>query len=335
MKSLNLKKIIYVGLVSFSMVLASLAASSTKTSVTVAITQIVPHPSLDLIRKGIEDELKEQKIECDILFENAQGNIAIATQIAQKFVSLNPNVIVPITTPSTQAVYAAAHSQNIPVVFAAVNDPVAAKLVPSKDKAGKGITGLSDLPPVAEQVALIQEISPGAKKIGVVYSPGESNSVALLESFEKILAQKDMTLSRATAANMVDVTAVTKSLVGKVDAIYIPNDNTVVAALESLIKVTRENEIPVFCADPESVKQGCLAAVTHSQYGLGRQAGKMVAKVLKGTDIEKLPIETPAEVELSLNQDTAKALNITFPEAVLARAQHIIKKEERNYAPAS
>lgn len=335
MKSLNLKKIVYISVLSFSMALASLAASSLKAPVTVAITQIVPHPSLDLIRKGIEDELKEQKVECDILFENAQGNIAIATQIAKKFVSLNPAVIVPITTPSTQTVYAAAHSQNIPVVFAAVNDPVAAKLVPGMDKAGDGITGLSDLPPVADQVALIQEILPNAKKIGVIYNPGESNSVALLELFEKMLAQNGMTLFRATAANMVDVTAATKSLVGKIDAIYIPNDNTVVAALEALIKVVQKNGIPVFCADPESVKQGCLAAVTHSQYGLGRQTGKMVAKVLKGTNIQMLPVERPAVVELSINQDAAKALDITLPEAVLARAQHIIKKEVKNYGPPS
>ncbi len=335
MKSLNLKKIVYVGFVSFSMVLASLGASSAKNTAVVAITQIVPHPSLDLIRKGIEDELKEQKIECDILFENAQGNIAIATQIAKKFVSLKPDVIVPITTPSTQAVYAAANSQNITVVFAAVNDPVAAKLVPSMDKAGNGVTGVSDLPPVADQVALIQEILPSAKKIGVVYNPGESNSVAVLALFERVLMQNGMTLSRATAANMVDVTAATKSLVGKVDAIYIPNDNTVVAALEALIKVVQENGIPVFCADPESVKQGCLATVTHSQYGLGRQTGKMVAKVLKGTDIQKLPVETPAEVELSLNQDVANALKITFPEMTVKRAKYVIKKEERAYAPAS
>lgn len=325
MKSLNLKKIVYCSVVSFGMVLASLADSLSQNQITVAITQIVPHPSLDLIRKGIEDELKEQKIDCDILFENAQGNIAIATQIAKKFVSLKPAVIVPITTPSTQAVYAAANFQSIPVVFAAVNDPVSAKLVPSMDKAGNGITGVSDLPPVADQVALIQEILPSAKKIGVVYNPGENNSIAVLELFEKLLTQSGMSLFRATAANMIDVTAATKSLIGKVDAIYIPNDNTVVAALEALIKVVQQNGIPVFCADPESVKQGCLAAVTHSQYGLGRQTGKMVAKALKGTDIQELPIETPAEVELSVNQATAKRLNIAFPEAVLVRAKHIIK----------
>lgn len=306
---------------------ADISASQNPKKPVVAITQIIPHPSLDLIRKGIEDELREQKVTCDILFENAQGNITTATQIAQKFVSEKPTLIVPITTPSTQAVYAAASLQNIPVVFAAVNDPVSAKLVPSMNKAGKAITGLSDLPPVADQVALLREIFPNAKKIGVIYNPSESNSVALLDLFEKTLKKTGMTLTRATAANMVDVTAATKSLVGKVDALYIPNDNTVVAALEALIKVTQSESIPVFCADPESVKQGCLAAVTHSQYGLGRQTGRMVAKVLKGTDIQALPPETPEKVELSLNQDVADALKITFPEATVKRADYVIKKQ--------
>lgn len=338
MKNYQFKNLVSSSVVFFSMVMACAADAPPPSQlpeqfhaqfpVVVAITQIVPHPSLDLIRQGIEDELRDQKVACTIEFENAQGNIATATQIAQKFVSQKPAVIVPITTPSAQATYAvvSASAKNIPVVFAAVNDPVAAKLVPDMTKAGKGITGLSDLPPIADQVALIEEILPNIKKVGVVYNPGESNSAALLEIFEKALAQRRITLVRATAANMVDVTAATKSLVGKVDAIYIPNDNTVVAALEALLRVTRDNGIPVFCADPESVKQGCLGTVAHSQYGLGRQAGKMVAKVLSGIDIQTLPVETPTEVEMSLNRDTADALNITLPEAVVKRAKHVIKK---------
>jgi putative ABC transport system substrate-binding protein len=329
MKSHRFKNIIYSSVACFSMLMAygqvACGQSASAAKVVVAITQIVPHPSLDLIRKGIEDELKAQNIDCQFSFENAQGKIETAVLIGQKFVSENLKIIVPISTPSTQAVYSAARESNIPVVFAAVNDPVSAKLVPSMNKAGKGITGVCDLPPVNDQVALIQEVCPKAKKIGVVYNPGESNSVSVLELFEKTLP-KGITMVRAPASNMVDVTSATNSLVGKVDAIYIPNDNTVVAALESLLKVTMSNKIPVFCADPESVKQGCLATVTHSQYGLGRQTGKMVAKVLKGVDIQTLPVETPAVVELSVNQDTAKSLGILIPEAVVSRANHVIKK---------
>jgi putative ABC transport system substrate-binding protein len=334
MKNRSLKILISCGVVFFNMILScgadTLSSGQSNgvaaASQVVAITQIAPHPSLDLIRKGIEDELAEQKIVCDIHFENAQGNMATATQIAQKFVSQKPAVIVPITTPSTQTVYAVARLQNIPIVFAAVNDPVSIKLVPNMSQAGKGITGISDMPPITEQVALIREIFPNIKKIGVVYNPGESNSVALLAIFEAALAQNGIALFRATAANMVDVAVAANSLVGKVEAIYIPNDNTVVSALDALLKVTQANGIPVFSADPESVKQGCLGAVAHSQYGLGRQAGKMVVKVLKGTDIQMLPVERPTEIELSLNQDTAGALGITLPEQVMKRAKYVIKK---------
>lgn len=326
MKSYQIKNFIYSSTIILSGLLACYAEAPATPKTTVAITQIVPHPSLDLIRKGIQDELSDQKVDCEFSFENAQGNIATATQIAQKFVSINPTVIVPISTPSTMAVYALANAQNIPVIFAAVNDPVKSKLVPSMKEAGKGITGVSDLPPYVEQIALIRQVLPNARKIGVVYNPGESNSVSLLELFEKELSKHGMTLIKAGAANMVDVTAAAKSLVNNVDAIYLPNDNTVVAALEALLKVTQSNGIPVFCSDPESVKQGCLAAVTHSQYGLGRQTGKMVAKFLKGTDIQKMPVETPAEIELSINQYVAQALNVKFPQETIRSAKHVINK---------
>lgn len=324
MKNRCIKKFIQISTVFLGVVLAH-SRLEAKDPVRIAITQIVPHCSLDLIRKGIEDELVDQKIDCDIQFENAQGNITIATQIAQKFVAQKPAIIVPITTPSAQAVYAVAKPIGIPVIFAAISNPVAAKLVPSMDKAGQGITGVSDLSPVDDQVALIQEILPKAKNIGVVYNPGESNAVTLVDLFETALNNKNMTIVRAAAANMIDVATATKSLVGKVDAIYIPNDNTVVAALEGLLKVAQVNGIPVFCADPESVKQGCLATVTHSQYGLGRQTGKMVAKILKGADIQTLPVERPKEVELSINQITASTLHIVLPKSVIGRAKQIIK----------
>ena len=283
----------------------------------VAVTQIAPHPSLDLIRKGIEDELKDQKAECDIHFENAQGNITLATQIAQKFASQNPAVIVPITTPSAQAVYAASLPQKIPVVFAAVSDPVAAKLTPTLHSAGQGITGISDLSPVEAQVALIRKLVPAAKKIGVVYNAGESNSTALLERFEKVLAQNGLTVLKVSVTNTTEVATAAKSLIGKVDVFYVPNDNTVVAALESLLNVAQENKpkIPVFCADPESVKKGCIAAIAHNQYKLGREAGKIVARVLRGDNIQDIPVENPAStIELTVNQAAAKEAGIIIPE---------------------
>ena len=332
MKRHRLKNFVYLSVIVASLGLPILGflcageAIASPQKPVVAITQIVPHPSLDLIRKGIEDELAEQKVDCTLVFENAHGKIDTATLIAQKFVSQSPDVIVPISTPSAQAVYSTARQSHIPVIFAAVNDPVSAKLVPSMDKAGNGITGVSDMPPIQEQVALIFEILPNVKKIGIIYNPGESNSDAVVCQFEKAVAKRGIKLIKATSVNMVDVQTAARSLVGAVDAIYIPNDNTIVAALDSLVKVAMDNKIPVFSADPESVKQGCLAAITHSQYGLGRQTGKMVARFLKGTDIQKMPVESPSVIELSVNQDTAKALKIVVSEAVVSRANFVIKK---------
>lgn len=314
MKKYFLKNIISLSIAFSTVLIPCFSDQAPSSRPLVAITQIAPHPSLDLIRKGIEDELADQKLTCEIQFKNAQGNIATATQIAQKFVSEKPTVIVPITTPSAQTVYAAATPFNIPVVFAAISDPVAAKLVPNLDQAGKGITGVCDLAPVAEQVALIQAILPQATRIGVVFNPGETNNIAVLDRFEKILTQKGLTLVKATATNTTEVATAAKSLVEKVDAIYIANDNTVVTALEALLKIAKEKAIPVFCSDPESVERGCLAAATYSQYGLGRQTGKMVAKVLQGADIQTMPVEMPAAgPELPINRKIAKTLKISIP----------------------
>ena len=288
----------------------------------VGITQIVPHPALALIRNGIEDELEEHKVPCLIQFENAQGNIATSTLIAQKFVRQNPAVIVPITTHSAQTVYSAVGSQKIPVVFAAVSDPVAAGLTSEPSQPGKRITGVCDYPPMAEQIALIQLILPQARIIGTVYNPGESNSVSLLERFEGALKEEGMVLVKAPAPDTGTVTSATKSLIGKVDALYITNDNTVVSAVEGLLKVARENSIAVFCSDLPSVKRGCLGAVAHNQYSLGHQTGKMVAKILAGADIQSLPVETPdLPAEISINQEVAKNLAIVIPENLAEAVQ--------------
>jgi len=288
---------------------------------TVAITQIVPHPSLDAIRKGVMDVLREGGIaEDQILFENAMGNVATAAQIAHKFISQKPTIIVPITTPSTQAIYAAAKDAGIPVVFGAVSDPVAAKLVPSMQQAGEGITGISDLSPIPQQVNLIKAILPKAATLGVVFNPGEANSIALLAVLEEVCKSQGIRVMRSPASSTTDVVAATRALVGRVDALYIPNDNTVVSALMSLIQVAQEHKIPVFSADPESVERGCLASISHNQYQLGRQTGELVLSYLKGTPIKDLPPTYGKTTELVLNLKVAQALGITIPEEVKQKA---------------
>jgi putative ABC transport system substrate-binding protein len=294
----------------------------------VAITQISPHPSLDTIRGGITDVLKEAGVsEDNIIFQNAQGNVSTAAQISQKFSSFLPKVIVPITTPSAQSAYAAAKPYNIPIVFVAVSDPIAAKLSTNLKKGNDGVTGIYDQAPIDEQANLMIEIlgdNTQHLNIGILYNPGEANSVSIVEQMSEALRKLNISVIQVTASATTEVSTATRSLVGKVNAIYIPNDNTFVSALDAVLKVSQEHKIPVFSSDPESVERGCLATVAPDQYEIGRQAGRMVREILKGTDVKEIDLEKAKTLTLVLNQQTAKHLGINFSEAILARANKII-----------
>lgn len=299
-------------------ILSSLAVANSEKPL-ITITQIAPHPSLDAIRQGILDELKEQKQDVEVVFDNAQGNIALAAQIAQKQVSLNPKVMVSITTPSTQAVYNAALKHAIPVIFSGVSDPQTAKLVDAAHtQKGKGITGVSDFAPLEDQLDLILKIQPNLKKLGVLYNVGETNSVALIAKFETLAKEKGIELVKRTAINTQELATVTASLIGKVEAIYIPNDNTVISSLESVLKIVND-KIPLYASDPESVEKGCLAAVAFGQYEIGRETGKLLVEFLKGTAIEAIPIKPMKRASTLLNFEVAKRLGVEFPKEVLQK----------------
>ena len=229
------------------------AGPAAAADVTVAVTAIVEHPALDAARQGIQDELAAEGYvagkNLDFRFESAQGNPAIAAQIAQKFVGDAPDVIVPISTPSAQAVAAA--TKTIPIVFTAVTDPVGAKLVASLEHPGGNITGMTDLSPIGAHLDLIKEITPDVASLGVIYNPGEANSVTLLDLLRQEAPARGIEIEEAAAPRSSDVLAAAQSLVGKVDAIYVPTDNTVVTALEAVIGVGIENELPVYAGDTE------------------------------------------------------------------------------------
>jgi putative ABC transport system substrate-binding protein len=201
----------------------------------VAVTAIVEHPALDAVRDGVKAELKaagyEEGKNLKFTYQSAQGNVGTAAQIARKYVGDQPDVIVAIATPSAQATLAA--TKTIPVVYSAVTDPVAAKLVKSWDASGTNVTGVSDLSPLDKHIALIKQVVPTAKRIGVIYSPGEANSVAIVADLKKAAAAAGMTVVEAAAARTVDVPTAAQSLVGKADAIYTPTDNNVTSAFEA------------------------------------------------------------------------------------------------------
>ncbi|MDX5299421.1 MAG: ABC transporter substrate-binding protein, partial [Gammaproteobacteria bacterium] len=210
--------------------LTLLSATAHAETAHVAITQIVEHPALDSVRKGVQDELAAHGYTAGQnltwTYESAQGNVATAAQIARKFAGASPNVIVAIATPSAQTMVAAA--RNTPVIFSAVTDPLAAKLVTNMEKPGGNVTGITDMLPLERHIELMLRIKPDAKRIGTVYNPGEANAAALVEQLEAALKPRGITLIRAAATRTSEVLGAARSLVGKVDLIYLTTDNTVI-----------------------------------------------------------------------------------------------------------
>lgn len=325
-------------LVSASVMLPMINSTAQAADKHVAITQIVEHPALDACRKGVKDELAEAGfVEGKNLkwsFESAQGAPATAAQIAKKFAGENPDVVVGIATPSAQAL--ASSARDLQQVFSAVTDPVGAKLIKSMDKANGGnITGVSDLSPIDSHMALIKTIVPGAKRLGVVFNPGESNSVTLVGLVKKYAPAHGMEVVEAGSPKSSDVLAAARSLVGKVDVIYVPTDNTVVSAFEAVIKVATEAKIPVISADTDSVKRGAIAAQGFNYYDLGRQTGKMVVAILKGKKAGEIKPEGVSKTELYVNPESAKKMGVTLSDELIKSAKEVVKtmtKAERDAA---
>ncbi len=294
---------------------------------TVAVTAIVEHPALDAVRDGIRDELEANGYKVgenlNFSYESAQGNPTTAAQIARKLVGEKPDVIVAIATPSAQALAAA--TKDIPIVFSAVTDPIGAKLVSNFDNPGGNITGLSDMSPIAQHLDLIKEITPGAKRIGVAYNPGEANAVTLVDLLKAEAPGKGMEIITVAAPKSSDVLAAARSLIGKVDAIYVPTDNTIVTALESVIKVGAENGIPVYSGDTDSVKRGTIAALGFNYYDIGRQTGKVVLRILNGEKPGAIPVRVAAGTDLFVNPKAAKSMGVTIPAPVIKKATQVIE----------
>ncbi|WP_369602138.1 ABC transporter substrate-binding protein [Hahella sp. SMD15-11] len=294
---------------------------------TVAITQIVEHPALDACRTGVRDELAAQGYKegenLRWIYENAQGNPATAAQIAKKFAGEQPDVIVAITTPSAQTV--AASVRGIPVVFAAVTDPVGAKLVESLDKPGKLITGTTDMLPLERHLELVKRVVPGVKRIGTLYNPGEANSVSLVKRLKSVASAQELEVVEAVATKTSEILNAAKSLVGKVDAIYLLTDNTVISAVEAVIQVGERNKLPVIAADTDTVKRGAVAAYGFNYYDVGRQTGKIVARILKGESPANIPVQGVEKLELYVNPKAAERMGITLDESLIKEAKAVVE----------
>ena len=288
---------------------------------TVAVSQIVEHPALDATRQGLLDGLKAKGYEegknLEFDYKTAQGNPAIAVQIARQFVGENPDVLVGIATPSAQALVSA--TRTIPVVFTAVTDPVGAKLISSMEQPGKNVTGLSDLSPVAQHVDLIKEVLPNVKSIGVVYNPGEANAVTLVDLLKESAKAKGIEVVEATALKSADVQSATQAIAAKSDIIYAPTDNTVASAIEGMIVAANQAKTPVFGGATSYVEKGAIVGLGFDYYQVGVQTADYVAAILDGQEPGKLDVKVAKGSDLVINQNAADKLGIKLPDSVVQR----------------
>ncbi|MBD1565568.1 ABC transporter substrate-binding protein [Vibrio sp. SA48] len=291
----------------------------------VAVSQIVEHPALDATRQGLLDGLKAKGYEegknLEFDFKTAQGNPAIAVQIARQFVGENPDVLVGIATPTAQALVSA--TKNIPIVFTAVTDPVGAKLVKKLEQPGKNVTGLSDLSPVEQHVELIKEIMPNVKTIGVVFNPGEANAVSLMELLKSSTKKHGIDLVEATALKSADVQTATQAIAAKSDIIYALIDNTVASAIEGMIVSANQAKTPVFGAATSYVERGAIASLGFDYYQIGVQTADYVAAILEGQDPGKLDVKVAKGSDLFVNKTAADKLGLAIPQSVLDRATSV------------
>ena len=296
----------------------------------IGITQIVEHPALDAARDGFIAALEEAgfKEGEDVVYDlqNAQGDFNNAISIAQKFKDDKVDLIVAIATPTAQA--ALQVNKEIPIIINAVTDPVAASLAKSWESSGNNLTGMSDAAPNKQQVELIPQFLPEAKNVGTIYNAGEANSVVQVEVAKETCEELGLKLIEVTVSNSSEVLMAAQSLVGRVEAIYIVTDNTVVSALESVINVCNRQKIALIVADPSSVDRGALASYGIDYFSLGKKSGEIALKIIEGAKPSDIPIQTitdPNELQFVVNLDTAKTIGISVSEEIIKAADKIIK----------
>ncbi|ALE03227.1 ABC transporter substrate-binding protein [Bartonella ancashensis] len=295
--------------------------------VNVAITQIVSHPALDKVREGIEDVLAENGYKngdnLKLTFLSAQGNLSTATQIARKFVGDKPDVIVAISTPSAQTVLAA--TKEIPIVFSAISDPVEAKLVSSLIQPGGNITGVSDSANIAENLELLRKIKPNLKKLGYLYNAAEANSLSTLKILTNLASKMGIEVIPSSASKSSDVQAAVRTLVGKVDVIFVPTDNTVIAVLEGAAKIALETKTALFVLDGNTIGRGAFMTQGVDYYDVGVDTGELVLRILKGENPGDIDVVQARNHNIQVDMKIAKKLDIIVPREILENATKVIQ----------
>lgn len=287
----------------------------------VGVVQIMEHTSLDTIRESFLDEMEalgygEDKVEYDI--QNAQGEQSNLSTICKKFVGDDVDLIVAIATPTAQT--AAASTTDIPIVFSAVTDPVEAKLIQNPQQPEGNVTGTSDAIPVDEVMKLCQKLTPEVKIIGFLYTTSEINAQITAEKAMAEAEKMGYQTKLMTISEVSELQQAAQSLAEDVDAIYVPIDNTIAQAMQTLAQVGIDNQIPIYTGADSMVQDGGFATVGIEYTGLGKETAKIAAEVLEGTPVSELPVVTMEEFGTFINPETAKAIGVEIPEEIASQA---------------
>lgn len=291
--------------------------------VTIGIVQIVEHPSLNTIRESFIQELAQEGYKDGdnvvIDYQNAQNDQTNLKTICQKFANKKYDLIVAIATPSAQA--AVGETKDIPIVFSACTDPVGSGLVSNMEKPGKNVTGTSDAVSAEKIMELAKRITPNIKTVGALYNSSETNSVSVVNNLKQYAGKNGLKVVEATVTNSSEVQQAVNSLVGKVDAIFSPIDNTVASAMPVVAQVANKAKIPVYVGADSMVKDGGLATYGVNYPVLGQETAKMAVEILKGKKAGDIPVMSMKNLDIYVNKDTAKAIGITIPDDVLKEAK--------------
>lgn len=290
---------------------------------TVGILQLMSHPALDAIHKGIIKGLADagytvgKNVKID--FQNAQNDQSNMKTMSERFVNENAAAMIGIATPSAQALADA--SSKIPIVLGAITDPKGAGLVKNNQRPGNNITGVSDQAPIKAQLKLVRQIMPRAKVLGVISTSSDSSAQVQAKMVTQEAPHEGFTVKNYTIASTNDLHQVAAQMVTQVDAIFVPTDNTIASAMPTLVQVANTQRIPVFPTVDTMVKQGGVATLGLNQFDLGVATGKMTAAILKGKKPATTPIHFAKKGELIINLKQAKVLGLTIPQQVVDDAK--------------
>ncbi|WP_418223672.1 ABC transporter substrate-binding protein [Clostridium isatidis] len=286
--------------------------------VEIGITQIVQHPALDLAREGFIEGLREKGYEdgknITIDYQNAQGDAATSQTIAQKFVSEDKDMILAIATPSAQAVYNA--TKEIPSVFTAVTDPVAAGIAESWESSGTNFTGVSDMVPIDKQLQLLLKLVPEVKTLGVIFNTSEANSIVQVETLKEEAIKLNIEVKEIGVTNVNEINQNLIAVIKSIDALYTPTDNTVASAFDLIGKIAVENNVPILGAEEAVVDVGGLCSIGIDYFKLGKETAFKAVEILEGKKPAEIKISTLDDMSIKINREIAAKLGIKIPENI-------------------